>query len=138
MVDEIWSESNPDTYFPRLRGYIAQGTGRSLNVPQTKNLQNVAYVRLKNLQLGYNLPTSLISRIKMTQARIYVSAENVWTWSPMYRITHNLDVENNRALGNPAGFRSQSESPGLFAGMEESRFRLRCTFRRRFLLDFAQ
>lgn len=94
MVDEIWSESNPNTYFPRLRGYIAQGTGRSLNVVQTKYLQNVAYVRLKNLQFGYNLPASLISRIKMTQARIYVSAENVWTWSPMYRITHNLDVEN--------------------------------------------
>lgn len=28
MVDEIWSEQNPDTYFPRLRGYVAQGTGR--------------------------------------------------------------------------------------------------------------
>lgn len=94
MVDEIWSESNPNTYFPRLRGYIAQGTGRSLNVPQTKYLQNVAYVRLKNLQIGYNLPANLISRIKMTQARIYLSAENIWTWSPMYRVTHNLDVEN--------------------------------------------
>jgi hypothetical protein len=54
----------------------------------------VAYVRLKNLQVGYNLPASLIGRIKMTQARIYVSAENIWTWSPMYKVTHNLDVEN--------------------------------------------
>jgi TonB-linked SusC/RagA family outer membrane protein len=94
MVNEIWSEQNPNTYFPRLRGYVAQGTGRELQVPQTKYLQNAAYVRLKNLQIGYNLPQKWISRIKMTQAKIYLSADNIWTWSPMYRITHNLDVEN--------------------------------------------
>lgn len=94
MVDEIWSENNPNTYFPRLRGYIAQGTGRALNVAQTKYLQNVAYIRLKNLQIGYNLPQSLIKGIKMTQARVYISADNIWTYSPMYKVTHNLDVEN--------------------------------------------
>lgn len=94
MVDQIWSEANPNTYFPRLRGYIAQGTGRSLNVTQTKYLQNVAYIRLKNVQLGYNLPQSLIGRLKLTQAKVYISADNVWTYSPMYKITHNLDVEN--------------------------------------------
>lgn len=94
MVDEIWSEQNPNTYFPRLRGYVAQGTGRELNVPQTKYLQNVAYVRLKNLQIGYNFPLQWISRLKMSQARIYISADNIWTYSPMYKVTHNLDVEN--------------------------------------------
>lgn len=94
MVDEIWSEENPNTYFPRLRGYVAQGTGRELNVPQTKYLQNVAYIRLKNVQLGYNLPNKLISKLRMSQARVYVSADNIWTYSPLYKITHNLDVEN--------------------------------------------
>ncbi|WP_276502507.1 SusC/RagA family TonB-linked outer membrane protein [Terrimonas pollutisoli] len=94
MVNEIWSESNPNTYFPRLRGYIAQGTGRSLNVTQTKYLQNVAYVRLKNLQLGYSLPKTLISRLKLSQVKAYISVDNIWTYSPMYKITHNLDVEN--------------------------------------------
>jgi hypothetical protein len=94
MVDEIWSEENPNTYFPRLRGYVAQGTGRELNVPQTKYLQNAAYIRLKNLQVGYNLPIGLISRIRMSAARVYVSADNIWTYSPMYKVTKNLDVEN--------------------------------------------
>lgn len=94
MVDEIWSEENPNTYFPRMRGYVAQGTGRELNVPQTKYLQNVAYIRLKNLQVGYNLPIGLISRLKMSAARIYFSADNIWTYTPMYKVTKNLDVEN--------------------------------------------
>jgi hypothetical protein len=94
MVDKIWSEANPNTYFPRLRGYIAQGTGRSLNVVQTKYLQNAAYVRLKNIQVGYSLPAKWIKPAKLNQVKIYVSAENIWTYSPMYKITHNLDVEN--------------------------------------------
>jgi TonB-linked SusC/RagA family outer membrane protein len=94
MVNEIWSEQNPNTYFPRLRGYVAQGTGRELNVAQTKYLQNVAYVRLKNVQLGYNLPKGLTSRLRMSQARIFVSGDNIWTYSPMYQVTRNIDVEN--------------------------------------------
>jgi hypothetical protein len=94
MVDKIWSEANPDTYFPRLRGYIAQGTGRSLNVTQTKYLLNAAYIRLKNIQIGYNLPSNITNTLKMSQARLYVSGENLFTWSPMYKYTHNLDVEN--------------------------------------------
>lgn len=94
MVDKIWSEDNPNTYFPRLRGYIAQGTGRSLNVTQSKYLLNAAYIRLKNLQIGYNFPQTMISRLKINQAKLYVSADNIWTYSPMYKVTHNLDVEN--------------------------------------------
>lgn len=94
MVDEIWSEANPNTYFPRLRGYIAQGTGRSLNVTQTRYLQNAAYIRLKNLQIGYNIPKGLINQLKMTQARVFISGDNIWTYSPMYKVTRNLDVEN--------------------------------------------
>jgi hypothetical protein len=63
-------------------------------VVQTKYLQNAAYVRLKNIQVGYSLPAKWIKPAKLNQVKLYVSAENIWTWSPMYKITHNLDVEN--------------------------------------------
>jgi TonB-linked SusC/RagA family outer membrane protein len=96
MVGKIWSEENPDTYFPRYRGYVAQSTNRELYVAQTKYLQNVAYIRMKNLQIGYNFPPAFIQKIKMSNARIYISGENLWSWSPLYRITRDLDVENIR------------------------------------------
>ena len=95
-VGKIWTEENPNAYFPRLRGYTAQGANRELFVAQTKYLQNVAYIRLKNIQVGYNLPAHLIQKIKMSNARVYVSGENLWTWTPFYRITKDLDVENIR------------------------------------------
>jgi hypothetical protein len=49
---------------------------------------------MKNIQVGYNLPQSLISKIKMTGARVYFSGENLWTWSPLYKLTRDIDVEN--------------------------------------------
>ncbi len=94
MLNNIWSEDNPNAYFPRYRGYVAlQGT-RELSVCQTKYLQNVAYIRLKNLQVGYNFHKDFLEKLKVQGARIYVSAENLWSWSPLYKHTKNFDVAN--------------------------------------------
>ncbi|NML22326.1 SusC/RagA family TonB-linked outer membrane protein [Pseudoflavitalea sp. G-6-1-2] len=94
QLGNIWSEENPEAYLPRYRGYSAQSGGATLAEPQTKYLQNVAYIRMKNIQVGYNLPAKLIGRIGMSSARFYVSGENLWSWSPFYRITRDLDIEN--------------------------------------------
>jgi hypothetical protein len=59
---------------------------------------NAAYLRMKNLQIGYNLSPQLLGRLKVVKgARVYVSGENLWTWSPLYRILDNVDVENATA-----------------------------------------
>ncbi|WP_234573597.1 SusC/RagA family TonB-linked outer membrane protein [Rhodohalobacter sp. 614A] len=91
----IWTEEDPDpnAFFPRFVGYIALGSNRSLGAPQTKYLMNVGYVRLKNLQIGYNLPAQLTSRIGMRNAKVYVTGENLWSWSPLYKTANNVDVE---------------------------------------------
>jgi TonB-linked SusC/RagA family outer membrane protein len=95
QLGKIWTEDNPNAYWPRYRGYIALSGQRSLSVLQTKYLQNAAYIRLKNIQLGYNLPQGLVSKVKITNARVYVSGENLWVTSPMFKITdHNIDPES--------------------------------------------
>lgn len=104
QLGNIWSEDNPDAYLPRYRGYIAQGSG-SLSQAQTKYIQNIAYIRLKNIQIGYNLPQSLIGKLKMSNARVYVSGDNLFGWSPLYKITKDIDVENtgrSDAILNPS------------------------------------
>ena len=92
MLGNIWSEDNPNAYFPRYRGYVALQSSRELSVVQSRYLQNVAYVRLKNLQIGYNLPSRLLSAVKMQNARIYLSGENLWSTSPLYKHTKSIDV----------------------------------------------
>lgn len=95
QLGNIWSEDNPNAYFPRYTGYLAWQAGGTLRETQTKYLQNSAYVRLKNLQVGYRIPDAILKRIKAKSLAIYFSGENLWTYSPMFKITKkNIDPEN--------------------------------------------
>ncbi len=94
----IWSEANPDSFFPRYVSRLANRSGGILREEQTKYVMNAAYLRLKNLQVGYNVSPELLSGLRIVKAaRVYVSAENVLTWSPLYKIMDNVDVENATA-----------------------------------------
>ena len=55
-------------------------------------LQNVAYLRLKNLQIGYNLPKALVAKAGMQAIRVYLTGENLLCWSPLYKRTKDFDV----------------------------------------------
>lgn len=91
---KTWTPETPNTYFPRYRGYTAQNSQGELYNPQTRYLQNVAYIRLKNVQVGYNLPAGLVQRLKLSGARFYVSGENLWTYSPIFKLTRDIDPES--------------------------------------------
>ncbi|MCK9343521.1 MAG: TonB-dependent receptor, partial [Massilibacteroides sp.] len=59
-------------------------------------LQNAAYLRLKNLQLGYTLPTEWANKILLTKLRIYFSGENLFELSKLFK---DYDPELNDAGG---------------------------------------
>jgi len=109
QLGNIWTEQNPDAYFPRYVSRIASNANGTLAAPQTKYLQNVAYMRLKNIQFGYNLPRAIAGKIGASAARVFVSAENIWTWSPFFKISRDIDVESAVAS-------DQVFSPGGNAG----------------------
>lgn len=94
MMKDVWSEENPNAYFPKYRGYISHQHTRILHLPQTKYLQNVAYIRLKNLQIGYTLPTGFVNKLGVQQTKVYVSLENIWTYTPFYKHIKQFDVES--------------------------------------------
>ena len=55
---------------------------------------NAAYLRLKNIQIGYNLPSAWIKKLHLQQVGIYLSGENLFTWSPLYKYTKDINVSN--------------------------------------------
>ncbi|MFN8355418.1 MAG: TonB-dependent receptor [Spirosomataceae bacterium] len=106
QLGNIWTEQNPDAYFPRYVSRLASNANGTLIAPQTRYLLSTAYLRMKNLQVGYNLPRKVISKIGSSAARVYVSAENILTFTPLYKRTHDFDVENAVAsdqVFNPGG-----------------------------------
>ncbi|HBL75905.1 MAG TPA: SusC/RagA family protein [Prolixibacteraceae bacterium] len=93
-LNNYWTEDNRDAYLPRYAGYNESvGYGGS-NAISDRYLQNIAYIRLKNFQVGYTLPKNWTSKVHMENARIYVSGENIWSWSPLYKHTKDFDVTN--------------------------------------------
>lgn len=69
---ESWSLENRGGEWPRL----GSSTSRSDN---SYWLYNMSYLRMKNIMLGYNIPTKILSKISMSNLRFYASAENVFT-----------------------------------------------------------
>lgn len=70
---DYWTSENRDAAFPRLTW------GDSGNNYQHSSfwMKDASYLRLKNIQLGYNLPTSFLNNLKIEHARIYVNGQNL-------------------------------------------------------------
>jgi len=93
----IWSPENPNSFFPRYVSRLANRAEGILRQTQSKYVMDASYIRLKNIQIGYNIPGRLIPKIGLQSARIFASGESLWTWSPIYKIMDNVDVENATA-----------------------------------------
>ena len=76
-----WTGEGTSTDFPRLN--LNDGDPGTSNQNLTRSsdfwLQNGAFFRIKTLQLGYTLPLEISQRAGMKKARVYVSANNLWT-----------------------------------------------------------
>jgi TonB-linked SusC/RagA family outer membrane protein len=90
-----WTVENPDqnAYFPRYRAFVALSGTRELAIAQTRYLQDASYIRLKNLTIGYSFPQSILNKIHAKSLRVYLTGQNLWTYSPMFKITKNFDPE---------------------------------------------
>ncbi|MNY72171.1 hypothetical protein D3C86_2106680 [compost metagenome] len=60
---------------------------------------NRSFTRLKNLVLGYTLPAGSLKVVGVSKMRVYVSAQNYFTWAHL-KMGH-LDPENDASLGYP-------------------------------------
>lgn len=88
-----WTEDNPDGYFPKF--YLTSQNNKNTQT-QTRYLQNAAYMRIKNMQIGYTFPKSLISKINFERLRVYVSGDNLATFSSMF---NTIDPEFSATNG---------------------------------------
>ena len=79
-LTDTWSPENPNAYF--AAPHFSTDTKQNI-VPQSRYVQNAAYIRLKNLTLTYNLPSEWANKVAMQGARIYFSGMNLWEYTSM-------------------------------------------------------
>lgn len=85
FMSEVWSEDNPNAYYPRARAYSSLNTtSGTVYYTNDRYLQDLAYCRLKNLTIGYTLPKKLTQKAYIQNCRVYVSGENLFTWTKLH------------------------------------------------------
>ena len=75
-VLNAWSETNKDTNIPIMKTANTNG-GNSL--PSEFYVEDGAYFRCKNLQIGYTLPKKVLDKLSFTNLRFYVGVQNLFT-----------------------------------------------------------
>ncbi len=74
-VLDAWNTNNTGSTIPRLSTNNNADEGHA----STYFVENGSYLKLRNLQIGYTLPEAFLSKLKMTNARVYVSGQNLLT-----------------------------------------------------------
>ncbi len=78
MNYDYWREDNRDAFFPRARM-----NGSAVNENQTRFMLNGAYIRCKQLALGYTIPKYITEKAKISKLRVYFNADNLFEFSGM-------------------------------------------------------
>ena len=119
FAGDFWREDRTNAFYPAPANMA--GTADIWNMqPQSKYLLNMAYLRIKNITVGYTLPTSLTQKIYLKGARVYLSLENFFTFDnlgtlpidpeevPGYSMWHDTNYNSGRVgVGTPT-FKSAS------------------------------
>lgn len=79
IANDYWSEDNQNlhAFWPRLTDGFNNNNGQR----SSWWMRDGAFMRLKSVELGYNMPTSLLQRFKVSNLRIYLNGMNLYAWS---------------------------------------------------------
>lgn len=93
--EDYWTPENRDAALPRLSHVSTNNTQNS-----TFWMKDASYIRLKNLQIGYEIPTAFLSKLKIGKAFIYANGQNLFTKTNFYE---GYDPEVNYDAGSSDG-----------------------------------
>ncbi|MBV4356547.1 SusC/RagA family TonB-linked outer membrane protein [Pinibacter aurantiacus] len=93
MYSNAWHGEGTSNEFPRLSWEGATNNKR----PSTRFLEDGSYLRLKNVQLGYNFKGSWMGKISLSSMRVYVSAQNLFTITKYTGLDPEMYISDNGA-----------------------------------------
>ncbi len=76
-----WTPENTNTSDPRLARNTEEGVILNNKGESDRWLESASYLRIRNIEIGYNLPASFLSRIHTNNARVFISGQNLLTFT---------------------------------------------------------
>lgn len=84
-----WTPENPESNMP------AATKSSSNNVISSRIIEDGSFLRLKTVTLGYTLPKAAITKAGLSNARVYLAAQNLWTWTNYSGYDPEVSVRNS-------------------------------------------
>ena len=107
-IDAGLADQNLDAKYPILQAWLADRNlgerideAQGLAIPQTGYMLNGSYLRLKNLTIGYTLPSSITKKLGISTIRIFLSGENLTEWSEVANYFDPEAITESRVKINP-------------------------------------
>ncbi|HEY2581363.1 MAG TPA: TonB-dependent receptor [Mucilaginibacter sp.] len=96
-LQNAWTPSNHSNTYARI---TTNDDVIGSNVASSAYIQNGSFLKLKNLAVGYTLPTDLTRKISVTKVRVYVSAQNLFTITSYTGLDPEIGVQGGNATQN--------------------------------------
>lgn len=80
MVENSWTPENTNARLPVIKNYTKGDNNAQTN---STYIFDASYLRIRNITLGYTVPKAILSRTFIKRARIYISGQNLFTFSDM-------------------------------------------------------
>lgn len=105
IAGDYWTENNTGAFYPAAWNMGGSDTGFNLQ-KQSRYLLNMAYLRCKNITLGYTLPASITKKAYISKARFYVAAENLFTHDNLRGLPIDPEVVSGVSMFNSGNYNS--------------------------------
>ena len=105
-IGDRWTEENPDqnAFYPRL-SYGSETTSNINNFQKsTWWVRNMNFLRLKTLQISYNLPKPWVNKVHLKNAAVYVMGTNLFTLSRFKLWDPELNTDNGASYPNTTSY----------------------------------
>ena len=103
IAGNFWRTDRTDAFYPRPFNQGGSSTTNNMQ-RQSRYLLNMAYLRLKNVTLGYSLPSDVLRSVKLNQARLYVSLENFLTFDHLNGLPIDPEVISGFSMFNESNY----------------------------------
>ena len=96
---DSWTPTNKNAKYPQRRAIDME----DVNQKSSRHLHNGDYIRLKTLSIGYNLPKNFVSKVGLSNARVYFNGSNLLTWAAHKEYDPEVNEYYTRGWETPIG-----------------------------------
>ncbi len=103
ISDNYWTPENTGAFYPAAYNNGGSNTANNMQV-QDRYLLNMAYLRLKNLTVGYSIPQKLLKKVGVNSLRVYGALENFITWDHLRGLPIDPESINGYSMWNTSNY----------------------------------